>query len=246
MDAHVTSSESDPAALFDGTAFSASAGATVSSALLFTVLSLLAAACSLLTEWCITNLVEARKHWLSHRLGWLVESHDHANLIGSVLSATFLAAASAYLVDRFAVQAAGSGIPEMQSILSGVWLYRFLGLRVVVVKIVGLIAACGAGLSIGREGPFVHISGIIAMQLLKRSSVFGHLYYDGAYRLEVLSAACACGVAATFGAPFSGVLFSIEVHHRQQYNVAGLTRAFGSGLCVSVCHPSSHPRPALC
>ena len=51
---------------------------------------------------------------------------------------------------------------------------------------------------------------------------------------QILSAACACGVAATFGAPFSGVLFSIEVHHRAQYNVAGLTRAFGSGLCVSV------------
>lgn len=75
----------------------------------------------------------------------------------------------------------------------------------------GLTLAKSAGLSIGKEGPFVHMSGIVAMQTIRRIPIFERMYYDGIVRMQVLSAASACGVAATFGAPFAGVLFSIEV-----------------------------------
>ena len=182
-DAHVTAT--------DPLYFDSHKTGSATRAAFFTALSLLAAACSLLTEWCIRHLVDGRKHWLPQQMqGWLVDSEDHAVLIGSVVSAVALSGVAAGLVDSFAIQAAGSGIPEMQSILSGIWLHRFLSLRVLWIKIVALVAAIGAGLSIGREGPFVHISGIIAMQLLKHSKLFGHLYYDGAYRLEVPSRGC--------------------------------------------------------
>jgi len=169
-----------------------------------------AAFVSLVIEVAIHSLTQARAGF---------GGDDTSLLVSSSLLAAMLAGGAALLVDVLAIQAAGSGIPEMQSILSGIWLHRYLSLNVLFTKVAALICAAGSGLSIGKEGPFVHIAGIISMQILKHSRYFGHLYHDGLYRLEILSAACACGVAATFGAPFSGVLFSIEVHHRGLYNV---------------------------
>lgn len=63
--------------------------------------------------------------------------------------------------------AEGSGIPEVKSILSGVHMSNYLSINTLSAKVVGLIAGCAAGLSIGKEGPFVHISAIIANKLLK-------------------------------------------------------------------------------
>lgn len=104
----------------------------------------------------------------------------------------------------------GSGLPEIKSILSGVVLPRFLSYRTFIAKTLGLIFAIVGGLSIGKEGPFVHISGIIANQL-SRIKFFNRVRKNEALRFQLLSAGCAAGVACIFGAPIGGVLFSIEV-----------------------------------
>lgn len=44
---------------------------------------------------------------------------------------------------------------------------KYLGFQCLIAKLIGLISATGAGYSIGREGPFVHISCIIANKLTK-------------------------------------------------------------------------------
>ena len=75
---------------------------------------------------------------------------------------------------------------------------------------IGLIAALGSGLPFGREGPFVHLSSIIAT-LLGRLSLSKGIYENESRQSEMLAAACAVGVACTFSAPIGGVLFSIEV-----------------------------------
>ncbi|KAB5558291.1 chloride channel [Coniochaeta sp. 2T2.1] len=103
--------------------------------------------------------------------------------------------------------AAGSGVAEVRVILSGFVLHGFLGLRTLVIKSLGLILSVGSGLSLGKEGPYVHIAtcvGNVACRLFKK--------YDGndAKRREVLSAAAAAGVAVAFGAPLGGVLFGLE------------------------------------
>jgi chloride channel 3/4/5 len=103
--------------------------------------------------------------------------------------------------------AAGSGVAEVRVILSGFVLHRFLGLKTLVVKTVGLILSVASGLSLGKEGPFVHIAtcvGNIACRLFTK--------YDAndAKRREVLSAAAAAGVTVAFGAPLGGVLFGLE------------------------------------
>lgn len=103
--------------------------------------------------------------------------------------------------------AAGSGVAEVRVILSGFVLHRFLGVKTLVIKTLALILSVASGLSLGKEGPFVHIAtcvGNIACRLFSK--------YDNndGKRREVLSAAAAAGVAVAFGAPLGGVLFSLE------------------------------------
>lgn len=103
--------------------------------------------------------------------------------------------------------AAGSGVAEVKVILSGFVLHGFLGLKTLTIKSCALILSVASGLSLGKEGPFVHIAacvGNIACRLFKKYD-----YNDGKRR-EVLSAAAASGVAVAFGAPIGGVLFSLE------------------------------------
>lgn len=103
--------------------------------------------------------------------------------------------------------AAGSGVAEVRVILSGFVLHGFLGVRTLVVKTVALILSVASGLSLGKEGPFVHIATCVGNISCRLFSKYDH--NDGKRR-EVLSAAAAAGVAVAFGAPIGGVLFSLE------------------------------------
>jgi chloride channel 3/4/5 len=82
--------------------------------------------------------------------------------------------------------AAGSGVAEVRVILSGFVLHGFLGVRTLVIKTAALILAVASGLSLGKEGPFVHIGtcvGNIACRL------FAKYDHNDGKRREVLSAA---------------------------------------------------------
>ena len=103
--------------------------------------------------------------------------------------------------------AAGSGVAEVKVILSGFVLHGYLGLRVLLIKTVALILSVASGMSLGKEGPYVHIAtciGNIACRLFPKYNL-----NDGKRR-EVLSASAASGVAVAFGSPLGGVLFSLE------------------------------------
>ncbi|EKM54646.1 uncharacterized protein PHACADRAFT_258637 [Phanerochaete carnosa HHB-10118-sp] len=103
--------------------------------------------------------------------------------------------------------AAGSGIPEIKTILSGFVIHGYLGGRTLFTKSVGLALSVASGLSLGKEGPFVHIASCVGNIV---SRFFEKYESNEAKRREVLSAACAAGVAVAFGAPIGGVLFSLE------------------------------------
>ncbi|KAH7914150.1 chloride channel [Hygrophoropsis aurantiaca] len=103
--------------------------------------------------------------------------------------------------------AAGSGIPEIKTILSGFVIHGYLGGRTLFTKAVGLAFSVASGLSLGKEGPFVHIASCIG-NIVSRCS--GKYENNEAKRREILSAACAAGVAVAFGAPIGGTLFSLE------------------------------------
>ncbi|RDW85819.1 hypothetical protein BP5796_04144 [Coleophoma crateriformis] len=103
--------------------------------------------------------------------------------------------------------AAGSGIPEIKTILSGFVIPHFLDFKVLFVKAVGATFAVATGMCLGKEGPFVHIStcaGYLVANLFPK-------YRENERKMrEMLSVACSAGLSVAFGAPIGGVLFSYE------------------------------------
>ncbi|XP_011210780.1 H(+)/Cl(-) exchange transporter 5 isoform X1 [Bactrocera dorsalis] len=124
-----------------------------------------------------------------------------------ILWALMFAALSASLVRMFAPYACGSGIPEIKTILSGFIIRGYLGKWTLLIKSVGLMLSVSAGLTLGKEGPMVHIASCIG-------NIFSHMFpkygRNEAKKREILSAAAAAGVSVAFGAPIGGVLFSLE------------------------------------
>ena len=105
--------------------------------------------------------------------------------------------------------AAGSGIPEIKTILSGFVIPHFLDLKVLLVKAVGATFAVSTGMCLGKEGPFVHISTCVGYLVAMR---FDKYRNNQRKMREMLSVACSAGLSVAFGAPIGGVLFSYEVN----------------------------------
>ena len=119
----------------------------------------------------------------------------------------------------------------MKSILAGVNIYRYLSFQTVIGKIIGLYSGFAAGLSIGKEGPFVHLAGGITNKLAKLKP-FHDIKNNHSLKKQMLAASVAVGVTASFGAPIGGTLFSIEVT-ATYYFVSNLWKTFFCS-CVSV------------
>jgi chloride channel protein, CIC family len=125
-----------------------------------------------------------------------------------------------FLVERWAPETAGSGIPHVKAALAGVNLS--LNLRVAVVKLLTTILAVGSGLTLGRQGPTVQIGASLA-------SWIGHLMPTSPdYRRQLIACGAAAGLAAGFNAPIAGVLFVVE---ELLHDVSGLT--LGTAIIAS-------------
>eukprot|EP00698_Gefionella_okellyi_P024942 TRINITY_DN896_c0_g2_i1.p1 TRINITY_DN896_c0_g2~~TRINITY_DN896_c0_g2_i1.p1 ORF type:complete len:560 (-),score=73.54 TRINITY_DN896_c0_g2_i1:297-1976(-) len=146
------------------------------------------------------------------------------SLLGGLFAALF--------VQYLSPQAAGSGIPEMKSMLSGTPMHHFLSLKTLVAKIGSLVFAYMSGLSVGKEGPFVHVAAMVARNLC-HFRPFRPLWANEFLRAQVLAAGCAAGVSATFGTPVGGVLFSIEVTSTY-YLVQNYWKGFFCAVCGAV------------
>ena len=68
-------------------------------------------------------------------------------------------------VEYISRESAGSGMPQLKAVLSGVTIDNFLSFRTYIAKVIGLICMLLSGLSLGKEGPFVHIAACIAEML---------------------------------------------------------------------------------
>eukprot|EP01097_Dermamoeba_algensis_P001356 TRINITY_DN1514_c0_g1_i1.p1 TRINITY_DN1514_c0_g1~~TRINITY_DN1514_c0_g1_i1.p1 ORF type:complete len:794 (+),score=111.19 TRINITY_DN1514_c0_g1_i1:42-2423(+) len=124
-----------------------------------------------------------------------------------VVTAILYAGLAALFVKSFARYAAGSGIPEVKTILGGFVIKSFNSTQTLIVKIVGLILSVSSGLNLGKEGPMVHIATCCG-EIFSR--FFSKYANNEAKKREILSAAAAAGVSVAFGAPIGGVLFSLE------------------------------------
>lgn len=142
----------------------------------------------------------------------------------------------ALVCTRFAPDAAGSGISQMKSILTGIdarmYLPGYFDPATLIAKVGGLICAVGAGLVVGTEGAYVHIMSIVT-HLLLRTPVFSAFCDRQHARMQLLAAACAVGVSATFSSPIGGVLFSMEVT-ATYYLISNYMKAFISSVTGSL------------
>ena len=111
------------------------------------------------------------------------------------------------LIQRFAREARGHGVPEvMLAVADNGGRIRP---QVSVVKALASAICIGAGGSVGREGPIVQIGAAFASSL-------GQLVKMSESRLRIIVACGAAGgIAATFNAPLTGVLFAFEIVLRE-------------------------------
>ena len=103
------------------------------------------------------------------------------------------------------IPAAGSGVREIKLIINGFWLEGYFTGKTVLIKSTALILSTASGLSIGKEGPFIHLGTGISAWI---SKVFN--LNQGEVSQLLLCAGAASGLAVAFGAPISGVVFVLE------------------------------------
>lgn len=86
-------------------------------------------------------------------------------------------------------------------------------LRTLVCKAVGIVFSCASGLPLGKEGPMVHVGAVVAAGVSQGTGGAFARYQDlrnDREKRDFVSCGAAAGVAAAFGAPIGGVLFSLE------------------------------------
>lgn len=171
------------------------------SLLALALLALLAGAGSGLIVAIFRLTLRYADHWRD----MLITRAHHLPLIGFVLVVAGCAGAvalAAWLVRRFSPQASGSGIPQVEAALSGdlppapPW--------IVLVKFVGGVLTIGAGMALGREGPSVQMSAVVAHMVGKR------FYRSWPDLRTLLAAGAGAGLAVAFNAPIAGAIFVLE------------------------------------
>lgn len=125
------------------------------------------------------------------------------------------------LTSRFCPEAGGSGIPHVKAVLLG--LRRIRPVPLLGTKLAGGLLALGAGLSLGREGPTVHMGAACADWL------GGRLDVPERTRKSLVAAGAGAGLAAAFNAPLAGFLFIMEELRREMSRVT-----YGSALVSTV------------
>ncbi|HEY9849284.1 MAG TPA: chloride channel protein [Leptolyngbyaceae cyanobacterium] len=125
-----------------------------------------------------------------------------------------------WLVERFAPEATGSGIPNLKAALAGVPIE--LSWRVAAIKLISSTIAIGSGLTVGRQGPTVQIGAALASQLSKWFPT------SPEHRRQMIAAGAGAGLAAAFNAPIAGVLFVAE---ELLHDVSGFT--LGTAILAS-------------
>lgn len=157
----------------------------------------------------LTGVLGSVFHKLVERaLGWSRSLPEVLALQGPMLyivmalfSATMFCGAVA-LVRKFAPEASGSGVQEIEGAMKGLREVRWQ--RVLPVKFIGGTMALGAGLVGGREGPTIHMGAAIAKGIGSR---FSMSIQDAR---ALWGAGGAAGLTAAFNAPLASIIFIIE------------------------------------
>ncbi|KAM8927525.1 chloride channel protein ClC-Kb-like isoform 2-T2 [Pelodytes ibericus] len=190
-------------------------------------LGIIMALISFAMDFTVSRMLNAHR-WLQQQLG----DNMLLRYLSWIVYPTAMVAFSTGFAQSITSHSGGSGIPELKTILTGVILEDYLTIKNFGAKVVGMtcVLAAGSTMFLGKVGPFVHLSSMIAAYLGRmRSSVTGD-YENKNKQHEMLVAGAAVGVSTVFGAPISGVLFSVEVMS-SHFAVRNYWRGFFAATC---------------
>ncbi|GLS92176.1 ClC family H(+)/Cl(-) exchange transporter [Psychromonas marina] len=140
---------------------------------------------------------------------------------------SLMAGLAFYITHRFAPEAGGSGIPEIEGAMEGMRPVRWK--RVIPVKFFGGLLALGSGMVLGREGPSVQLGANLGRMI---SDIFK---VDKVDAQALLAAGAAGGLAAAFNAPLAGIMFVIEEMRSQfNYNLTSTKSVFMSAIMATI------------
>ncbi len=124
-------------------------------------------------------------------------------IAGTVLAMGLAGVIVGYLVDRYAREAKGHGVPEVMEAVA----MRGGRIRTIVagVKVLASSITIGTGGSAGREGPIVQVGSAIG------SSLGRWMHFSDERVRTLVACGAAAGIASTFNAPIAGSLFAMEV-----------------------------------
>ncbi len=183
----------------------------------------------------LTALVAVGYTWL---FNWMEERNadllaiDHRLIF---LSAPISFLISWWLVFRFAPLAGGSGIPQLMAAVEVATekktdrSWRFLNVRIIIVKIASSLAMVVGGGAVGREGPTLQIAGSIYRSVHKLLPPF----WPRVSRQVMMITGGAAGLSAAFNTPLGGIVFAVEEltkTHIAQFRTAVLTAVILSGM----------------
>ncbi|KAI3357123.1 hypothetical protein L3Q82_015591 [Scortum barcoo] len=173
----------------------------------YALLGILTAILSFLMDISVMKLQRAHR-WLYMNL----EGNSLLQFFCWTLYPACLCAVASSFSHNICPFSTGSGIPEVRTMLAGFEMPHYLSVTNMFTKYLGLICLLAAGSTVflGKVGPFVHLSTMVGAYLNKLCTLIQANKKEKAAG-EMLVVAAAVGVASCFGAPISGVLFSVEV-----------------------------------
>jgi len=191
-------------------------------------------------------------------MGWKFEAVQDVMTDGGLGAGTFtlagicvgFGAAAAALVAIVAPVCAGSGLPEAKGYLNGNYIRGIFKVRVLLVRIFGIILALTAGFPIGREGPMVGIGGTLGYGIvhflalpwarrwvqvsssknMKSALIVDEERFAHAKRVGFILGGAA-GIATAFDAPIGGILYMFEEATMTTWPPELTFRAFVCTLC---------------
>mmetsp|Transcript_30692 Transcript_30692/g.74785 ORF Transcript_30692/g.74785 Transcript_30692/m.74785 type:complete len:927 (-) Transcript_30692:282-3062(-) len=184
------------------------------------VIAIFTALTAVLLTWCTQKILHYKlslaQHWIDkQKRGDIIPGA--AFMITAGLCTGMLAFGGLFVLIE--PVAAGSGIPEIKSLLNGVMVKRSMRIKTLFAKAGGIVMAVGSGLPVGKEGPMIHTGAIMGAGLSQgKSSTFGFdtrwskfmEFRNDKEKRDFIACGAAAGVAAAFGAPLAGVMFCLE------------------------------------
>ncbi len=146
---------------------------------------------------CVTFVFSGAQQFVSY-------AKSNTALIALWFAAILLAAFLVARLLKWEPMISGSGIPQMEGELKGVFLQN--PWKVFAAKFTGGVLALGAGLSLGREGPCIQMGSILGKWISRKG--------DDQEKMLIMTGGGAAGLAAAFGAPLAGILFALEEVHK--------------------------------